>query len=634
MCIINIIPAFHIKGNTKKLKIRTTQVTNNSVTIEWENFRRNLTLTSHLLNYEIHYKEAIGYPNKTVSKFEDRDPCGDDGWNINDKAKISDNDVKGIENEPEWENEALVINLKPFTWYALYVKAIVIPDENSLNNNTGAESDLMFFRTYAHIPSKPRDLKLGVKGPSSLSLAWEAPLHPNGIMSNFQIWIREVPETQSVQDQRDYCSQGRSEITGSGKSFMNSAQTFKDMILPSKPSTTVAPMSSDPNCCACAAPGASGTPTTGGKGSISQKIQDVLDEDAVFEAILKHVLYTEPGHKNDPSCNEVRKSGPQGRRRRRSLDEENRTSSSQEVMDERIHVFPDNQIVSDAIGGRPVDEDMFMMYASEDEKPNRTLAYNSTTQSYVLVVEGLKHYTVYQVGIQACREPDPDIKGNDTRTCSKPQLDRVQTEAAPEADYLDMSKIKIYRNETDGNRLRMAWAEPRFPNGVVMAYTIRVQRVGSTKEEPPQFACVTHKEFVKKGRNFTFPQTFHPGNYSVKIQVHSLARDSEFTVDQYFFVEDLNGHGVGFWVMVILFPILFFVVILLCFLYVYVLRKGGIVFGPPRITSVNPEYMPNGEIHNHSYRTRIRDFLNNIIELCTNVMVRFLQWTYQRSGKF
>lgn len=87
---------------------------------------------------------------------------GDDGWNVQEQAKISDNEVKGIGvgNEPRWENEALIANLDPYTYYALYVKAIVIQDTDSINNNTGAESDIIYFRTYADYPTKPVNVML------------------------------------------------------------------------------------------------------------------------------------------------------------------------------------------------------------------------------------------------------------------------------------------------------------------------------------------------------------------------------------------------------------------------------------------------------------------------------------------
>lgn len=56
--------------------IEVLQKSNSTVIIRWENLRRNLTRTSHLLNYEIHYKLAHGYPQQNESKFDDRDPCG------------------------------------------------------------------------------------------------------------------------------------------------------------------------------------------------------------------------------------------------------------------------------------------------------------------------------------------------------------------------------------------------------------------------------------------------------------------------------------------------------------------------------------------------------------------------------
>jgi len=575
------------------------------------NFRRNLSLTSHLLNYEIHYKE-LGYPKRTVTKYEDRDPCGDDGWNIIEQAKMPDSNIQPgihIEKEPEWEDERLVANLKPFTYYALYVKAIVIPDGNSLNNNMGAESELIEFRTWAEKPSKPRNTKLGVGGPEKIKLQWEAPEHPNGIMHEFQIWIKELPETQSVQDQRDFCIQGRSELTSS------SAKTFSGIISTSKTSVTESPLTSDPNCCSCSAPTSSSS-TTPGKGTVAdKKIQDVFDEEALLNAIFKHVFYTDP-QGNDNQCNnEIRKQTPFGRRRR-SIQDGSRSSSSSEVLDDsEIHLFPNSSGNSES-SVHPY----FEMY-DDDKPPNRTVAYNSTIGVYEVELEGLKHYTVYQVFIRACREPDKEITGNDTRTCSPMQSNRVQTGYLKEADYLDASKIKL--NVTDGNRLRITWVEPSSPNGVVMAYTIKVQRISASKDEPPYVACITHKDFLHLGRNYTLPHSFHPGNHSVRIQVHSLARDSEFSAIQYFFVEDLGGHSAGFWVMVTLVPILVMMVLCAGICY-YELQKRGIIYKGQNIISVNPEYMRNCKFQFY--------FLTNINSECLQFLIfdNLLNFVYSR----
>lgn len=58
------------------------------VTLQWENFRLNLTEPSYLLNYEIHYKVTSSSRDETKLAF--RDPCGQDGWNIMDVSPLRD----------------------------------------------------------------------------------------------------------------------------------------------------------------------------------------------------------------------------------------------------------------------------------------------------------------------------------------------------------------------------------------------------------------------------------------------------------------------------------------------------------------------------------------------------------------
>jgi hypothetical protein len=202
----------------------------------------------------------------------------------------------------------------------------------------------------------------------------------------------------------------------------------------------------------------------------------------------------------------------------------------------------------------------------------------------------LTHYTTYYIGIQACRAVDPDINTeNDTRTCSDIIDEPVKTAPSPTADNIPSGSISI--NRTDNN-IHARWSEPLHPNGVVLAYVIALQKVGSSKEEHWDRKCVTRKEFLKNGKNYTYSGHLTPGNYSLKIMVASLAQDSDFSAVQYFYIEDINEPTPGFWVLVILLPIL--VVGLIASFSAYYLLKKQLIISGQRIISANPEYMPNG----------------------------------------
>ncbi|OXA61387.1 Insulin-like peptide receptor [Folsomia candida] len=566
--------------NTKKLMIEVLQKSNSTVIIRWENLRRNLTRTSHLLNYEIHYKLAHGYPQQNESKFDDRDPCGDDGWNVQEQAKISDNEVKGIGvgNEPRWENEALIANLDPYTYYALYVKAIVIQDTDSINNNTGAESDIIYFRTYADYPTKPVNVMLASSGPDKITANWEPPFKANGEMKSFKIWIKSVPESQSLQDQRNYCEQNRAPVIPP----ISSKGT--DSFI----STTFAPIlsatSKDADCCSCSAPQKTS--------SKDQKINKVFVETDIFDIIMGNYLFRVPSGnsrsasptsrpEDDPTINEIRKS----RRRRSSSVRDEHSSASNEVTEHEIIEFPSGsshkEILENELASLPINKELTFL---------KEIPYNSSVLKYSFVLDNLTHYTTYYIGIQACRAIDPNITENDTRTCSEIIDDRVQTAKSPTADNIDPRSISW--NVTDSHRLHLRWAEPLHPNGVVMAYVIVLQKVGASKEEYWGRKCITHAEFIKNGKNYTYSDHLSPGNYSLRIQVASLAQDSEFSAVQYFYIEDINETSPGFWVLVILLPLLLILLIAGCFVY-WIWTNY-----PPTqlVVSPNPEYMPNVDI--------------------------------------
>lgn len=114
--------------------------------------------------------------------------------------------------------------------------------------------------------------------------------------------------------------------------------------------------------------------------------------------------------------------------------------------------------------------------------------------------------------------------------------------------------------------------------------------------------CVTHADFIKNGGNYTYSDHLSPGNYSLSIQVASLAQDSEFSAPVYFFIEDIDEKSPGFWVLVILLPLMLIILVGGCFGY-WMIRKSY----PPGtfVISPNPEYMPNG---NGAFRYFMLDF--------------------------
>lgn len=123
--------------------IPSVEIVNNAssavlIRLRYANFKINLTGGNPLLKYDVYFKGALNYPNQTTTRCDERE------WTVLEYRRINDTEVyTTILKDPIWESTQLIENLKPDTWYALYVKAIAIPNDIRLNRN----SDIIFFQT-------------------------------------------------------------------------------------------------------------------------------------------------------------------------------------------------------------------------------------------------------------------------------------------------------------------------------------------------------------------------------------------------------------------------------------------------------------------------------------------------------
>lgn len=291
-------------------------------------------------------------------------------------------------------------------------------------------------------------------------------------MQSFKVWIKSVPESQALQDQRNYCEQKRAPVI----------HTVIPKGLDSFISTTFAPMLSGggkgTDCCSCSAKSPSKV----------QTIDKIIVETDMFDIIMGILFRLPDGNSNsnsrsassptsrpedDPKTNEIRKS----RRRRSTGDELLHSSASNEVTEHEIITFPERGSHNSK---ETLDNEMSMLPISKELVFVKEILYNSSIFKYSFVLDNLTHYTTYYIGVQACRAIDPNITENDTRTCSEVITERVQTAPNPTADNIDPRSISW--NITD-SRLNVRWTSPLHPNGVILAYVIVLQKVGASKAE-------------------------------------------------------------------------------------------------------------------------------------------------------
>ncbi|XP_022901274.1 insulin-like receptor isoform X1 [Onthophagus taurus] len=172
----------------KKLIINIRSKSSTSVQLFWVPF--NITDSRKLLSYQIYHIEA---PAQNFSIYDSRDACGGDGWAIQDVPIPYDHhNVSKI--------EATLKDLKPYTQYALYVKTYTIAQEQS-----GARSDIWYFRTNPGQPSSPTFLNLRANSSSTIEATWLPPKNPNGNLTHYRV-IVTLKETQEIREYGNSCS--------------------------------------------------------------------------------------------------------------------------------------------------------------------------------------------------------------------------------------------------------------------------------------------------------------------------------------------------------------------------------------------------------------------------------------------
>lgn len=119
--------------NVDKLDVQVVRRSSKNVVLKFQNYAKKMDDPRSLLSYLINYREA---PNGNLTMFDGRDGCYSDVWTTIEEPPGTNKDDNYRET---------VIDVKPATRYALYIKTFTI-----LAQNTGALSDIIYFRSAPH----------------------------------------------------------------------------------------------------------------------------------------------------------------------------------------------------------------------------------------------------------------------------------------------------------------------------------------------------------------------------------------------------------------------------------------------------------------------------------------------------
>lgn len=166
-------------------------------------------------------------PFQNITEFDGQDGCGSNSWHMVDVD---------LPQEKNIDPKVSLQHLKPWTQYAIFVKAITLQVEDK--HITGAKSDIIYIRTrpscksHHHIishgnatfcmqhfnvtsndfgsiavPSMPKDPRAYANSSTKLVVKWSPPAFPNGNLTYYLVRWQQQPEDRELY-QHNYCSKG------------------------------------------------------------------------------------------------------------------------------------------------------------------------------------------------------------------------------------------------------------------------------------------------------------------------------------------------------------------------------------------------------------------------------------------
>uniref|UniRef100_A0A673HGJ5 Tyrosine-protein kinase receptor n=1 Tax=Sinocyclocheilus rhinocerous TaxID=307959 RepID=A0A673HGJ5_9TELE len=335
------IPAYADQTYCENQVLKFTQIRtiHNKIFIKWKAFWPSDF--RDLLGFMVLYKEA---PYKNVTEYDGQDACGSNSWAIADVEPPE----RGSEGKGQSEPGLLIMPLKPWTQYAIMVKAQLAASDDHLVR--GAKSEIIYVRTNATRPSVPLDPISWSNSSSEIILKWKLPSDPNGNITHYFVYCQKQEEDITYY-KFDYCQQGMK--------VPSHTPTHHDIEEDQKWNQTDVPDQKG-RCCAC------------------PKTETQLKKEAEeteFRKTFENYLH-----------NEVFE--PRPHRRRRSVGVANAT-------------LPNFVSTSSSLPN-------FSTTSSPEKEKSQKMVFKANSKEF-MVIPNLVHFTSYQIEIQACNHPtDPN----------------------------------------------------------------------------------------------------------------------------------------------------------------------------------------------------------------------------------
>lgn len=354
-----------------------------------------------LLSFIVHYKES---PFQNVTEYIGQDACGANNWNVVDLDLPLNNDQ---------DPAITLMNLKPWTQYAIFVRAITLTTAEE-GRNMGAQSDIVYIRTKPAAPTVPRDVIFMSNSSSHLIVRWKPPTQRNGNITYYLVLWQQLAEDSELYV-NDYCTKGLKLPTSSADTRFDNddgGSHGEDNDI-------------DDKCCPCQK--TEGQLMEAPEGSFQKK----------FENFLRNAIFIPR-----PPWKVVKKNSSRPFRRRR-----------------------DASLV--AVGGHPSPNG-----STPESSVNQTTYIDfPVNQDKVfrdrMVISNLRHFTEYRIDIHACNHAAHTVG------CSAATYVFARTMPEPLADNIPGN---ITWDHISKNSILLKWNEPQNPNGLILKYEIKYSR--------------------------------------------------------------------------------------------------------------------------------------------------------------
>ncbi|XP_028999877.2 insulin-like growth factor 1b receptor isoform X2 [Betta splendens] len=508
------------------LEFKSNTTSSTRIKLIWQRYRP--PDYRDLISFIVYYKEA---PFQNITEFEGQDGCGSNSWNMVD-----------VELRPDKDSDpgVLLSGLKPWTQYAIFVKAITLMVED--RHMPSAKSKVVYIRTTPSAPSMPQDVRAYSNSSTQLVVRWSPPVSPNGNQTYYLVRWQQQAEDRELY-QHNYCSK---ELKIPIRIAAIGVGDQEEDTKPTKPD----PEGADKGpCCPC-----------------PKSVEDLEAEaaDASYRKVFENFLH-----------NSIFTPRPPDRRRRDLFGVANSTHSRRNRLRTNSSTVPplqaagnnnnNNNSSSGAAGLEPVVREFEFVEQSVTERE--------------LQISNLQPFTVYRIDIHACNRQ--------VQRCSAAEFVFSRTKPAEKAD--DIPGSVTWEGHEDWVFLR--WLEPQHPNGLILMYEIKFKQAAETEKHE----CVSGQTYHSlRGVRLS---NLSPGNYSVRVRATSLAGNGSWTQSLDLYVPERYENALYAMIFI---PVC--IVLLICFfiaLLVILNKKrnsdrlgNGVLYA-----SVNPEYFSAAEMY-------------------------------------